>query len=71
MPGGQPPAAALADQLVRRRMLLVLDNCEHLLDALVPLVSELLSRCRGLLVLATSGEPLGIPGEVAVAGAVA
>jgi predicted ATPase len=52
-------------------MLLVLDNCEHLLDALVPLVSELLSRCRGLLVLATSGEPLGIPGEVAVAGAVA
>ena len=65
LPGGQPPAAALADQLVRRRMLLVLDNCEHLLDALVPLVSELLSRCRGLLLLATSREPLGIPGEVA------
>ena len=55
----------IADQLVRRRMLLVLDNCEHLLDALVPLVSELLSRRRGLLLLATSREPLGIPGEVA------
>ncbi|WP_214108677.1 BTAD domain-containing putative transcriptional regulator [Acrocarpospora catenulata] len=43
--------------------LLVLDNCEHLLDAAARLADELLGRCPRLRVLATSREPLGIVGE--------
>jgi predicted ATPase/DNA-binding SARP family transcriptional activator len=56
--------AALARQLAERRLLLVLDNCEHLLDACVRLVAELLRTCPGVVVLATSREPLRIGGEV-------
>ena len=56
--------AALARQLVERRLLLVLDNCEHLLDASARLVSELLHSCPGVVVLATSREPLRVGGEV-------
>ncbi|GAA3750726.1 BTAD domain-containing putative transcriptional regulator [Plantactinospora mayteni] len=51
--------AALADQ----RLLLVLDNCEHVLDAAATLAHRLLTHCPGLRVLATSREPLGITGE--------
>lgn len=43
--------------------LLVLDNCEHLVDAIAPLAETLLSRCPGLRLLATSREPLSIAGE--------
>jgi predicted ATPase/DNA-binding SARP family transcriptional activator len=43
--------------------LIVLDNCEHLLDAVVRLVDDLLGRCPPLRVLATSRESFGIPGE--------
>ena len=43
--------------------LLILDNCEHLLDAAARLADELLSRCPRLRILATSREPLGLPGE--------
>jgi predicted ATPase/class 3 adenylate cyclase/DNA-binding CsgD family transcriptional regulator len=46
-----------------RRMLMVLDNCEHLLDAAAALTIELLGRCSSLTILATSREPLGVPGE--------
>ena len=56
--------AALARQLVGRRLLLVLDNCEHLLDACARLVAELLRTCPGVVVLATSREPLRVGGEV-------
>lgn len=42
---------------------LVLDNCEHVVDAAATLVSELLGRCPGVRVLATSREPLGVDGE--------
>jgi predicted ATPase len=56
--------AALARQLVERRLLLVLDNCEHLLDACARLVAELLRTCPGVVVLATSREPLRVGGEV-------
>jgi predicted ATPase len=42
----------------------VLDNCEHLLDAVAPLVSRVLRRCPTVRVLATSREPLGLPGEI-------
>ena len=47
-----------------RRVLMVVDNCEHLLDASAALTTELLGACPGLRLLATSREPLGVPGEV-------
>ncbi|GAA2671759.1 BTAD domain-containing putative transcriptional regulator [Streptomyces lunalinharesii] len=53
----------LADQLGGRESLLVVDNCEHLVDAVAHLVAALLARCTGLRVLATSREPLAIDGE--------
>src|SRR5262245_25963631 len=52
--------AALAD----RDLLLVLDNCEHVVAGVAALVSELLPACARLHVLATSREPLRLPGEV-------
>ena len=54
----------LVDTLGARRMLLVLDNCEHLVGAVVGLVDELLGACPGLRVLATSRETLNAAGEV-------
>ncbi|MFD5758200.1 BTAD domain-containing putative transcriptional regulator, partial [Streptomyces sp. NPDC127044] len=54
----------LAEYCAKRRMLIVLDNCEHVVDAAARLVEELLERCPGLTVLATSREPLGVPGEL-------
>ncbi|MET7784659.1 BTAD domain-containing putative transcriptional regulator [Streptomyces sp. NPDC005388] len=56
----------LADQLSGRESLLVVDNCEHLIDAVAHLLSALLARCAGLRVLATSREPLAIDGEALV-----
>lgn len=47
-----------------KKMLMLLDNCEHLLDACVTLVVELLAACPQLTVLATSREPLGVAGEL-------
>ncbi|MGW3511345.1 AfsR/SARP family transcriptional regulator [Streptomyces sp. NPDC000994] len=58
------PVDRLVEHCARRRMLLLLDNCEHVVDAAARLVEELLARCPHLTVLATSREPLGIPGEV-------
>jgi predicted ATPase/DNA-binding SARP family transcriptional activator len=46
-----------------RRLLLVLDNCEHVLDAVAPLTGRILGRCPGVTVLATSREALGVSGE--------
>jgi predicted ATPase/transcriptional regulator with XRE-family HTH domain len=54
----------LASYLERKQLLLVLDNCEHLIDACAELVVVLLRACPGLQVLATSREPLSIPGEI-------
>ncbi|MDX3684014.1 hypothetical protein PV692_10515 [Streptomyces sp. AK04-4c] len=56
----------LADQLNGRESLLVVDNCEHLIDAVAHLVPALLARCAGLRVLATSREPLAVDGEALV-----
>jgi len=56
----------LVDQLNGRESLLVVDNCEHLIDAVAHLVAALLTRCAGLRVLATSREPLAIDGEALV-----
>lgn len=58
------PLNRLAEHCAKRRMLLILDNCEHVVDAAAHLVEELLERCPGLTVLATSREPLGVPGEL-------
>ncbi|MFC9749832.1 BTAD domain-containing putative transcriptional regulator [Streptomyces niveus] len=56
----------LVDQLGFRQSLLLVDNCEHLIDAVAQLVAALLSRCPALRVLATSREPLAIDGEALV-----
>ena len=45
-------------------MLVLLDNCEHLLDAVAALVRALLGACPRLTLLATSREPIGVAGEV-------
>ncbi len=61
----RPLLATLATALGLGRVLLVLDNCEHLLDACAPLAASLLLACPTLRILATSREPLGVAGEVA------
>ncbi|MEV4923631.1 AfsR/SARP family transcriptional regulator [Streptomyces roseoverticillatus] len=57
------PLARLTEHCAARRMLLVLDNCEHLIDAAARVAETLLAHCPGVTVLATSREPLGVPGE--------
>jgi predicted ATPase/DNA-binding SARP family transcriptional activator/DNA-binding CsgD family transcriptional regulator len=61
---GQPLAETVTQHLGEKRGLLVLDNCEHLVDAVAHLVDILLTSCPNLKVLATSREPLGVEGEV-------
>jgi predicted ATPase/DNA-binding SARP family transcriptional activator len=61
---GDPAAATLAGALAAADLVLVLDNCEHLVDAAADLTAALLRSCGGLTVLATGREPLGIAGEV-------
>ena len=56
--------ATLADALRDRRMLLILDNCEHLRAACAALTDRLLRACLGVRVLATSRHALGLTGEV-------
>ncbi|WP_436949955.1 BTAD domain-containing putative transcriptional regulator [Streptomyces sp. SudanB52_2052] len=58
------PVDRLAEHCSRPDMLLILDNCEHVADAAARLAEELLARCPDLTVLATSREPLGVPGEL-------
>ncbi|WP_238847442.1 AfsR/SARP family transcriptional regulator [Nocardia arthritidis] len=57
------PMTAVCRALTGQPGLLVLDNCEHLVDELVPIVSELLAHASGSRVLATSRQALGIAGE--------
>jgi predicted ATPase len=57
----------LVDQLRDRHMLIVLDTCEHLLGACANLIAALLPRCPKVQFLATSREPLRVPGESVVA----
>lgn len=59
----------LADHLVDLRPLVVLDNCEHLVVACARLVDRLLRRAPGLRVLATSRQPLRVPGEYVLTSA--
>ncbi len=64
---GTPILDTLAGHLLPKRLLLILDNCEHLLGSVVELVRELEDRCPELVVLSTSREGLGIAGERIVA----
>ncbi|MBT2399540.1 winged helix-turn-helix domain-containing protein [Streptomyces sp. ISL-100] len=61
---GDDPLVRLVEHCSRRQMLILLDNCEHVVDAAAHLAEELLARCPGVTVLATSREPLGVPGEI-------
>src|SRR5215211_1770794 len=60
----EPLADALAEVLRNRELLLILDNCEHLLEAVARLVDRLLDSCSHLRIMATSREAIGVEGEV-------
>ena len=61
--GAIKPSALLLSYLQDKELLLVLDNCDHLLGATAPLVTDLLRGAPGVRVLATSREPLSVPAE--------
>lgn len=61
---GEPMVATLARQLRHQRALLIVDNCEHLLEACAGVVDAVLRECAGVHLLATSREPLALGGEV-------
>jgi predicted ATPase/DNA-binding CsgD family transcriptional regulator len=58
------PAAALVHALAGREQLVVLDNCEHVLEAAAGLAATLLAQCPRVRILATSRERLDVPGEL-------
>jgi len=62
-PGGSPTDSAVRF-LAERPAVLVLDNCEHLLDAAAELVTALIDACPQVRLLATSREPIGVAGEL-------
>ncbi|QOV89046.1 protein kinase domain-containing protein [Humisphaera borealis] len=63
---GRSAADILADHLRDADALLVIDNCEHLIETAAQLCADLLERCSKLRLLATSRQPLRIPGETAL-----
>src|SRR5439155_21341386 len=64
-PDAQSPVQALTAWLAIHPVLLVLDNCEHLIEAAAALAQRLLESCPELRILATSRQRLGLTGEVA------
>jgi non-specific serine/threonine protein kinase len=60
---GRPPIDTLAGAVGQRSLLVLLDNCEHVLAACAKLADALLRNCPNIALLATSREPLGIDGE--------
>lgn len=62
--GGRSNVAGVQRRIGDHRLLLVLDNCEHVVDAAAEVADRLLRSCPSLTVLATSREPLGVEGEV-------
>jgi predicted ATPase len=58
-----PPGEALAAALADHQLLMLLDTCEHLIGACAALASQLAQACPGVCILATSREPLRVPGE--------
>ena len=65
-PGSGDPVGLIIEQLRERAVLLVVDNCEHVVDEVAALVHRLVSGCPRVRVLATSREPLGLGAEVTV-----
>ena len=63
LPGGCFTADRMARHIGDRQLLLVVDNCEHLLDASAELISDVLRSCPNTTVLATSREPIAVSGE--------
>ena len=61
---GRHLESALAEALAGKRLLLILDNCEHVLTGTAELTDLLLQACRSVQIMATSQEALGLPGEV-------
>ncbi|MDQ3006512.1 MAG: AAA family ATPase, partial [Chloroflexota bacterium] len=61
----KPLANLVTDYLRDKKLLLILDNCEHLIEACARLANDLLHQCAGLKILASSREALGITGEMA------
>ena len=70
MPGARSSRRSRTPR-VQRELLLILDNCEHLIEACAGLAEALLRSCPDLRVLATSREALGVPGETHLARALA
>ncbi|MFN0132264.1 MAG: protein kinase domain-containing protein [Phycisphaerales bacterium] len=62
-PAGRSISQALAEHIGTKRVLLVLDNCEHMLEAACEMTQELLDACVNLRILATSREALGVRAE--------
>ena len=62
-PSGVPPLTRIRHALREAAALLVVDNCEHLIEPTAALLRELLEACPALQIVATSQRPLGIPGE--------
>ena len=60
---GRPAIDTLVDAVGRRQLLVLLDNCEHVIGACAKLADALLRNCPNIVLLATSREPLGIDGE--------
>src|SRR6266508_5054462 len=60
------PVSRLIDYVASKRLLLVLDNCEHLLDASAVLADAVLREAPSLRILATSRQPLGVAGETVI-----
>lgn len=60
---GKPITQSMCDHLKAKNLLLVLDNCEHLLDACATLADAILRSCPQVITVSTSREPLGIAGE--------
>src|SRR6202034_4069512 len=59
-----PILQTLEQQLVNHEVLLILDNCEHVLERVAEMTERLLRAAPGLQIIATSREPLGVPGEI-------
>ena len=62
----EPLLDTVTRELVHRQVLLLLDNCEHVIDAAADIVERILNASEGVRVIATSREPLGVPGEVSM-----
>jgi predicted ATPase len=61
--GGRPMMELLQEHLAEQQLLLILDNCEHLVDVCAEIAEQLVLHCWQLRILATSREPLRVPGE--------